>query len=239
MAKQRAHLAAPNDVAKKDAAKEEKTQASSTPATPQDKPLVLPPPIPQVKVNLQYPPVDAVTKSACYLRHVPPVYHDHPTFNFAESDFQLRQRDQAFLAEVELPEKDLERVIDCLEKIAHMYRDTQPTFVATTFYNHCDEHLKTLKRSVLDHIVTQFWKKQRIDQKWHVFCRKFWENPDYNEPDLSAAFRKRSEKEKIKTRPKPEILLKKFWKGEKARDQTIKYVLKDLLPNLWQREANK
>lgn len=44
--------------------------------------------------------------------------------------------------------------------------------------------------------------------------RRFWENPDSNEPDFSAAFRKRTEKEKIKTRPKVEIHQKKLRKGE-------------------------
>ncbi len=44
------------------------------------------------------------------------------------------------------------------------------------------------------------------------------ENPDYNEPDYTVAFRKRSEKEKIKTRPKLEVHLKKLKKGEAARD---------------------
>jgi hypothetical protein len=70
-----------------------------------------------------------------------------------------------------------------------------------------------------------------------VFNRKFWENPDYNEPDLSAAFRKKSEKEKIKTRPKLEIQKKKLQSGEKARDQTILFVLKDILPQVFMREA--
>lgn len=72
-----------------------------------------------------------------------------------------------------------------------------------------------------------------------MFNRKFWENPDYNEPDLSAAYRKKSEKERIKLRPKVEIHKKKLSNGERARDNTIKYALEDLLPSLFMREAQK
>jgi hypothetical protein len=86
------------------------------------------------------------------------------------------------------------------------------------FFEHCDEILKNIKRPIIENIVLNFWKKHRIEQKWHVFLRKFWENPDYNEPDYTVAFRKRSEKEKIKTRPKLEVHLKKLKKGEAARD---------------------
>ena len=78
-----------------------------------------------------------------------------------------------------------------------------------------------------------------MEQKWHFSNRKFWENPDFNEPDLSAAFRKKSEKERIKLRPKLEIHKKKLQNGEKARDHTIKFVLEDLLPQLFSREAQK
>jgi hypothetical protein len=46
--------------------------------------------------------------------------------------------------------------------------------------------------------------------KYHVFNRKFWESPDCNEPDLYAAYRKKSEKERIKLRPKVEIHKKKL-----------------------------
>lgn len=73
------------------------------------------------------------------------------------------------------------------------------------FYQHCDESLKSIKRPVLENLISNFWKKNRIDQKWHVFMRMFWENPDYDEYDVTLAFRKRSGKEKIKLRPKIEM----------------------------------
>ena len=101
------------------------------------------------------------------------MYIDHPNFDFGSHDFELRVRDRVFLKEVEISEKDFERCIDCFEKIAFMYRDTQPTFVAQKFYQHCDENLKIIKRATIENMVTNFWKKHRIEQKWHVFLGSF------------------------------------------------------------------
>jgi len=134
MEKSRAHLAVPVDTKQAAAVKaqpsEDKTQSSSMPTSPKEKPVILPPPMPSIKINLDYSQVDEVAKSVCYLKHVPTVYIDHPNFDFSNNDFELRVRDKAFLREVEISEKDFERCIDCFEKIAFMYRDTQPTFVA-------------------------------------------------------------------------------------------------------------
>lgn len=44
--------------------------------------------------------------------------------------------------------KDFERTIDCLEKIAYMYKETQPTAVAELFLKHADEPLlRILKKT--------------------------------------------------------------------------------------------
>jgi hypothetical protein len=223
----------------------EKTQTSSTPMTPEQKEEDLPNLRPVVKINLQFQPIPEITKSACYVKYVPPVFVDSCTFDFCDADYELSTKDRDFLradhAEtVGVSEHDLERTIDCLEKVAFLYKDTQPTQVAKYFLQHADEDLlRKLKKPQIEYLIAQYWKKRRIEQKWHVFNRKFWENPDYNEPDLSAAFRKKSEKEKIKTRPKLEIHKKKLQNGERARDQTVQYVLEDLLPSLFQREAQK
>lgn len=166
--------------------------------------------MPSIVVNLNFPQMDEIAKAKQYLKYIPAVYHDHPAFDYSVPDFELRERDRAFLKEIDLDAAQFERVIDCLEKVAFMYRDSNPTQVTQLFFQHCDESLQSIKRTVLEHIVVHFWKKNRIEQKWHVFMRRFWENPDFNEPDLSAAFRKRSEKEKIKTRPKLEIHQKKL-----------------------------
>ena len=110
--------------------------------------------MPTIKINLNYSQIDEVAKSVSYLKHVPTVYIDHPNFDFGSHDFELRVRDRVFLKEVEISEKDFERCIDCFEKIAYMYRDTQPTFIAQKFYQHCDENLRTIKRATIESMVT-------------------------------------------------------------------------------------
>jgi hypothetical protein len=175
---------------------------------------------------------------------VPDVMTDHVCFNFKDEDYELTKRDKDHLKSdpdlAGVTEKELERIIDCLEKIAFLYKETQPTAVAKLFTMHADEFLiKAVKKTTIEQIITQYWKKRRIEQKYHVFNRKFWENPDFNEPDLSAAYRKKSEKERIKLRPKVEIHKKKLLNGERARDNTIRFALEDLLPSLFMREAQK
>ena len=58
-----------------------------------------------------------------------------------------------------------------------------------------------MKLHQLRHIIDAYWKKTRIDLKWHVFIRKFWENPDYNESDLSVAYRRRTQNDTRRLRP--------------------------------------
>lgn len=120
-----------------------------------------------------------------------------------------------------------------------MYKTINVDFISSKFYEHADENLHTIKKSLIYHIIDQYWKNRRIESKYYCFNRKFWENPDYNDTDLYCAFRRKSEKEKIKTRPKLELNKKKLREGEKAFDQTVKFVLQDLLPNVFQREAQK
>ena len=119
-------------------------------------------------------------------------------------------------------------------------KDQSLLFLSTQFYNYADQPLREkVNKPVLEHIITHYWRKRKSEKKWHTFMRTFWENPDFNEPDLTAAFRKRSEKEKIKTRPKVKIHQEKLQKGEKAKEQTVKFVIMEILPQLFTREAQK
>jgi hypothetical protein len=108
MEKSRAHLAVPVDTAKSQGKPmlidADKTQGSSTPVSPADKLIVLPPPMPKIKVNLNYQQINEVAKSNFYLKHVPTVHVDHPWFDFATHDFELRVNDRSFLKEVEISE---------------------------------------------------------------------------------------------------------------------------------------
>lgn len=95
-----------------------------------------------------------------------------------------------------------------------MVKDSQPTYIAKHFENHLDDALKSKFKAipppVIQKIITDYWKNRKIEQKWHAFYRKFWQNPDYNEPDPTAAYRKISEKDKIKTRPKMQLFEKRL-----------------------------
>lgn len=89
-------------------------------------------------MNLQFQTIPEVSKSLCYVKHIPPVYVDSCTFDFHDTDYELSLKDRDYLktepAEIAgVTEQDLERTIDCLEKVAFLYKDTQPTQVARYF----------------------------------------------------------------------------------------------------------
>lgn len=79
------------------------------------------------------------------MKFIPDVMTDHTCFNFKDEDYEITQRDKEHLkSETDLSgisEKEFERIIDCLEKIAYLYKETQPTAVAKLFFNHADEQL--------------------------------------------------------------------------------------------------
>lgn len=134
----------------------------------------------------------------------------------------------------------MERTLDCLEKVFFLFKDYKPTVLSEHFYEFASEETKQrVSPAVLELVINKYWRPMRSEKKWHTFMRKFWENPDYNDPDITVAFRKRSEKEKIKTRPKLKIHQDRLIKGEKVKEQTIKVVLNRLIPDLFAREAQK
>jgi len=80
---------------------------------------------------------------------------DHTCFNFIDEDYELTEKDREYLKSEPnlegLTEKEFERIIDALEKIAFMYKETQPTQVAKLFVKHADESiLRTLKKPVME-----------------------------------------------------------------------------------------
>jgi len=220
-----------------------KDQTLTAPLTPEQKQDDLPPPMPVVKIKLAYKPMDELTKANHFVKYVPPVTDDHLMFDFAAEDYEITQRDREFLKAnpgVGLSEKELERVIDSLEKCAFVYKTKQPLQMVQLLQQHCDAKVyEKLTKAGSEKQVIEYWKERRTEQNWHTFMRMFWETPDYNEPDISAAFRKKQEQQKVKTRPKIEMHRKKLQLGEKARDQTINFVLKDLLHGVFLREATK
>jgi len=99
-----------------------------------------PRPMPVIKMNLKYKPMDHITKAPHYFKYVPSVYRDSLTFDFADKDYEIRERDRKFLRDLNekiglgngsiacnangalvkqepLSENEFERFIDAMEKI--------------------------------------------------------------------------------------------------------------------------
>ena len=78
-----------------------------------------------------------------------------------------------------------------------------------------------------------YWKKGKR------FTRKFWENPDANDPDVTAAFRKRNEAPRMLLRRNEISLKQKYEKKKQMKDETVNFVVTKLLPQTWKREVVK
>ena len=57
-------------------------------------------PMPIIKMNLKYKPVESVTRAAHYIKYVPHVYSDALNYDFADNDYELVERDRKFLKDV-------------------------------------------------------------------------------------------------------------------------------------------
>ena len=79
-----------------------------------------------------------------------------------------------------------------------------------------------------------YWKQGKR------FTRKFWENPDANDPDVTAAFRKRTDtSNKMQLRRNEQSLKQKLDRKRQMKEETVKFVVAKLLPGTWKREATK
>jgi hypothetical protein len=65
----------------------------------------MPPPIPQISVNLKFAQINEISHAPGYLKMVPSVYRDHPLFDFQDHDFELREKDKVFLREIDITEE--------------------------------------------------------------------------------------------------------------------------------------
>jgi hypothetical protein len=135
---------------------------------------------------------------------------------------------------------DFERVIDVLEKVFFIFKDYKASVLIDKFYEFASPEIRDrIGRPVLELIISKYWRPEKTEKKWHTFLRKFWENPDSNDPDITAPFRKRTEQGKMKTRPKMKVHQDRLDRGKKAKRDTIDFVLNDLLPAVFSREAQK
>ena len=193
-------------------------------------------PEPKVKINLRYPPMKHVTHVGNYFVEIPKCYHDGYNFNWDECDYQLQFRDQQFLKELNsmirdtpegkmitidmpgapkdipqepLTEDEFEKVIDILEKVYQTYRSKNADTLSRYFYeyiSYADEGLRTK--------INPIFLKNKLIRYYNLgkrcyFIRKFWENPDANDPDSKAAFKKRNENTKMELRKSQNVIKKK------------------------------
>ena len=176
--------------------------------------------MPKVKMNLRYKPMPHLTHSSFYQYHVPKVYTDSLNFNWKDRDYIITQDDRDFLNKVNsqirdgmitispqcqgqtaipvkqqpLTEDDLESIIDFMEKIVSMTKIKTEKHLLESFYGRkiCDEALqKKLNRQVFSRLLIPYWNLGRGTKKRVAFIRKFWENPDANDPCPHTAFKKR------------------------------------------------
>ena len=56
--------------------------------------------VPIIKMNLKYKAMDHVTKASNYFKYVPSVFYDSLNFDFGDRDYQIVQRDKAFVKEL-------------------------------------------------------------------------------------------------------------------------------------------
>lgn len=101
---------------------------------------------PVIKMNLKYKPMDHITKAPHYFKYIPTVYSDSLTFDWADKDYEIRERDRKFLAGLNekiaqgngsiacsangalvkqepVTEVDFERFIDVMEKIYQLTKN--------------------------------------------------------------------------------------------------------------------
>ena len=81
-----------------------------------------------------------------------------------------------------------------MEKVVSKTKNKLEKHLLDLFFskNLCDEALqKKLNRQVISRLLIPYWKTGRDKSKRVAFVRKFWENPDANDPCPHTAFKKR------------------------------------------------
>ena len=138
-----------------------------------------------------------------------------------------------------LTEDEFEKVIDILEKVYQITRSKNPDSLSKYFYNKIDYADESL-----GHKINPVFLKNKLIRYYNFgkrcyFIRKFWENPDANDPDSKAAFKKRNENTKMELRKSQNVIKKKQQKKKVVKEKTVEYVLANLLPQIFNREAVK
>jgi len=146
-----------------------------------------------------------ITQVNHYIKYVPAVYDTNLLFDWRETLYELNSNDRRFLASlnglieqgqlqgVQLEEKDLERVLDILEKIYYIKKELTDVVLLANFEQRAEGALqKKVSEQMLKQTIIPYWKSCRNNKKRKSFIRKFWENPDWEDKDPNAAFRQKA-----------------------------------------------
>lgn len=142
--------AKPQATVQAEGAANDKTQASSqpiSPATGQAKPeeRKFPPAIPTVNLDLKFKPMLDITQVNHYIKYVPAVFDTNLFFDWHESLYEINNSDKRFLATLngsieqgslpgpQLEERDLERVLDILEKVYYIKKELTDVVLLANF----------------------------------------------------------------------------------------------------------
>ena len=127
-----------------------------------------------------------------------------------------------------------------MEKIVVKTKSKVEKSLLDNFYAWGEDNLKRkLNRSCITRLLIPYWKKGRGEKKRVAFVRKFWENPDSNDSDPAAAFKKRNDHNKMQLRQVQKTLKQKLTRKTDVRKETLENIIRDLVPDVWKREAMK
>jgi hypothetical protein len=159
-----------------------------------------------------------ITQVNHYIKYIPPVFENNNlVFDWQETLYELSNSDRRFLVQLNqqieqgtvgigqqpLDERDLERVLDILEKTYYVKKELTDIVLLSSFEQKAEAQLqKKVGEPVLRKIIP-YWKTGRNQKKRKSFIRKFWENPDWEDKDPNAAFRQKAKQKGMITRPKP------------------------------------
>ena len=139
-----------------------------------------------------------------------------------------------------ITDDDFEGFIDTLEKIVVFTKRKDEKSLIESFQRFGEQHLREkLNRTIISRYLIPYWKQGRDRKKRVAFVRKFWENPDSNDSDATAAFKKRNDHNKMQLRQVQKTLKMKLTLKTDVRDETVINVVRDLIPDVWKREAIK
>ena len=127
-----------------------------------------------------------------------------------------------------------------MEKIVIKTKSKVEKSLLDNFFRIAEDPLKEkLNRTFITRCLIPYWKQGRDRKKRVTFTRKFWENPDSNDSDATAAFKKRNDHNKMQLRQVQKTLRQKLTRKTEVRNETVENIIRDLIPDVWKREATK